>query len=96
MPCAGMQSERTAGTAAEGAFDASGRPYMKILVRGQAALVTAILVVAVTLIFLPAYRLFLAISLGIGIVIAGGIHFWHKLHPVSEEDTHNKRPLGLS
>lgn len=69
---------------------------MKIPVRGTAALFTAVAIVAATLIFLPAYRLFFAISLGIGLVIAGGIHFWHKLRPVNEEDVHNKRPLGLS
>ena len=69
---------------------------MKIPVRGSAALLTAIAIVAATLIFLPAYRLFFAISFGIGIVIAAGIHFWHKLRPVSEKDIHNKRPLGLS
>jgi disulfide bond formation protein DsbB len=69
---------------------------MTIPVRGTAALLTAIVIVIATLIFLPAYRLFFAISIGIGLVIAGGIHFWHKLHPVSEKDIHNKRPLGLS
>ena len=69
---------------------------MTIPVRGTAALLTAAVIVAATLIWLPAYRIFFAISLGIGIVIAGGIHLWHKLHPVSEKDIHNKRPLGLS
>jgi hypothetical protein len=69
---------------------------MKIPVRGTAALLTAIAIVIATLIWLPAYRLFFLISLGIGIVIAAGIHFWHKLRPVREEDIHNKRPLGLS
>jgi hypothetical protein len=69
---------------------------MTIPVRGTAALLTAIVIVIATLIFLPAYRLFFGISFGIGLVIAGGIHFWHKLRPVREEDVHNKRPLGLS
>jgi len=69
---------------------------VKIPIRGTAALATAAVIVAVTLIRLPAYRLFFVISVGIGIVIAGGIHLWHKLFPVREEDAENKRPLGLS
>ena len=69
---------------------------VKIPVRGTAALATAAVIVGITLIWLPAYRLFFAISVGFGIVIAGGIHLWHKLRPVREEDIENKRPLGLS
>lgn len=69
---------------------------MTLPVRGTAALVMAALIVAATLIWLPAYRLFFAISLGIGIVIAAGLYLWHRLHPVRDEDVENKRPLGLS
>lgn len=69
---------------------------MRIPVRGTAALLTAVLIVAITFIWLPAYRWFFLISVGIGIVIAGGIHLWHKLRPVREEDVEKKRPLGLS
>ena len=69
---------------------------MKIPIRGTAALLTAALCVAVTLIWLPAYRLFFAISVGVGLVVAGVLHLWHRLRPVREEDTHNKRPLGLN
>ena len=69
---------------------------MKIPVRGTAALATAALIVAITLIWLPAYRWFFLISVGIGLLIAGGLHLWHKIHPVREEDIENKRPLGLS
>jgi hypothetical protein len=68
---------------------------MKIPVRGTAALLTVVAIVVATLIWLPAYRLFFGVSLGIGVVIAAGIHFWHRLRPVREEDIHNKRPLGL-
>lgn len=68
---------------------------MKIPVRGTAALVTAALIVAITLIWLPAYRIFFAISVGIGIMVAGGLFLWHKFRPVREEDVNNKRPLGL-
>ena len=69
---------------------------VKIPIRGTAALLTALVIVAVTLIWLPAYRLFLAISLGIGLVVAGILHLWRRLRPVREEDVENKRPLGLS
>jgi hypothetical protein len=68
---------------------------MRIPIRGTAALITAALIVAITLIWLPAYRIFFAISIGIGIVVAGGLFLWHKLRPVREEDVNNKRPLGL-
>ncbi len=68
---------------------------MTIPVRGTAALITAAVIVAITLIWLPAYRIFLAVSLGIGILVALGLFLWHKFHPVREEDVHNKHPLGL-
>lgn len=68
---------------------------MKIPVRGTAALITAALIVAITLILLPAYRIFFAISVAIGILVAGGLFLWHKFRPVREEDVNNQRPLGL-
>jgi hypothetical protein len=68
---------------------------MKIRVRGTAAVITAALVIAITLIWLPAYRIFFAISVGIGVVVAGGLFLWHKFRPVREDDVHNKHPLGL-
>jgi hypothetical protein len=69
---------------------------VKIPVRGTAALVTAAVIVAATLIWLPAYRLFFAISVGLGLVVAGALYLWHKLRPVRDDDIENKRPLGLS
>jgi hypothetical protein len=70
------------------------RTFMRTF-RGTAGLLVAIGVVAVLLISFPAYRLFFAISVGIGIVVAGGLFLWHKLRPLKEEDIENKRPLGL-
>ena len=67
---------------------------MTVPVRGTAALLTAALVV-VTLVWLPAYRLFFAISVGIGLVVSGALYLWHRFRPVREEEVHNKRPLGL-
>ena len=63
--------------------------------RGSAGLMVAVLVVAVLLIALPAYRLFFLISVLIGLVIAGGLALWHRLHPIEEQDVETKRPLGL-
>ncbi len=63
--------------------------------RGSAGLVVAVAVVAILLIALPAYRWFFLISFLIGLVIAGGLALWHRLHPIKEEDVEPKRPLGL-
>lgn len=69
---------------------------MTIPIRGTAAVVVAAVIVGATAIWLPAYRWFLLISIGIGIVVAGGLVLWHRLRPVEEKDVENKRPLGLS
>ena len=69
---------------------------VKIPIRGTMALLAAAVIVAVTLIFLPSYRLFFAISLGIGIFVALILYLWHRFRPVKEKDVENKRPLGLS
>ncbi len=63
--------------------------------KGTAGLLVAVGVVAVLLVSFPAYRLFFAISVGIGIVVAGALFLWHRLRPLKEEDLENKRPLGL-
>jgi hypothetical protein len=63
--------------------------------KGSASLLIAVAVVAVLLIMLPAYRWFFLISLLIGVVIAGGLKLWHRLHPLKEPEVNNKRPLGL-
>ena len=63
--------------------------------KGKAGLIVAIAVVVGLLIGFPAYRWFFAISLGIGVVVAGVLFLWHKLHPVRAEDVEDKRPLKL-
>jgi len=63
--------------------------------KGSAGLIVAIAVVAILLIALPAYRLFFLVSVLIGLVIAGGLAWWHRSHPIEEEDVETKRPLGL-
>ena len=69
---------------------------MAIPIRGTAALVVAAAIVAATVIWMPAYRWFLLISIGIGAAVAGGLYLWHKLRPIRDDDVENKRPLGLS
>jgi len=69
---------------------------MTIPIKGAAAVVVAAAIVAGTAIWMPAYRWFLLISVGIGIGVAGALYLWHKLRPVKEDDVENKRPLGLS
>jgi hypothetical protein len=72
------------------------RSRFSLGLQGSAALFVAIAVVALLLIALPAYRLFFLISVLIGLVIAGGLTLWHRLHPITEEDVQQpKRPLGL-
>ena len=68
---------------------------MTIPIRGTAALLTAALIVAATLIWMPAYRWFFAISVAFGLLIAGALFLWHKFRPVRDHDVENKRPLGL-
>jgi uncharacterized membrane protein YqjE len=63
--------------------------------RGSAGLLVAVSVVLILLIWLPAYRWFFLISLGIGIVVALILYLWNKYRPLNEEDVSNKRPLGL-
>lgn len=64
-------------------------------IKGSAALIVTILMVVVLLVALPAYRLFFLISLLIGIVIAGGLTWRNRSHPIRDKDVENKRPLGL-
>ena len=63
--------------------------------KGSAGLIVAVAVVAILLIALPAYRFFFVISVLIGLVIAGALTLWYKLHPIKDQDVHPKRPLGL-
>jgi hypothetical protein len=63
--------------------------------QGSAGLIVAVVVVAILLIALPAYRLFFLISVLIGLIIAGGLTVWHRLHPIEEDGVEPKRPLGL-
>jgi len=70
-------------------------PEPKKFLQGKAGLLVTVLVVAILLIGLPAYRWFFVISVAIGLAIAAGLMLWHKLKPLKEDDVVKKRPLGL-
>jgi len=67
----------------------------RIPIRGSAALIVALALVVILLVSFPAYRWFFAISVGIGLGVAGALFLWHKFRPIREEDVDHKRPLGL-
>lgn len=62
--------------------------------RGVVGLIVIAIAVAVVVIMLPAARWFFLISVAVGLVVAGGLHLWHKFRPLKEEDV-DKRPLKL-
>ncbi len=66
-----------------------GRPA-----RGVVGLVVIAIAMAVIVIMLPAARWFFLISVAVGVLVAGGLHLWHKYRPLKEEDV-DKRPLKL-
>ena len=66
-----------------------------IRVKGTTGLVIAAGLMLVVLIAFPAYRVFFATSLGLGLIVAVFLRFRNKYRPVREKDVENKRPLGL-
>jgi predicted Kef-type K+ transport protein len=70
-------------------------PKMTINVKGTTGLIVAAAIIVAVLVAFPAYRLFLAISLGIGVVFAGLIYLRNKYRPITDKDIEKKRPLGL-
>lgn len=71
-------------------------PRMTIHVKGTTGLIIAAAIIVAVLIAFPAYRVFFAISVGIGVVVAGILHLRNKYRPINDKDIENKRPLGLS
>lgn len=70
-------------------------PRMTIHVKGTTGLIIAAVIVVAVAIAFPAYRVFLGISILIGVVVALILHLRNKYHPIRDEDVNNKRPLGL-
>jgi len=71
-------------------------PRMNIHVKGTTGVIIAAVIMAAVLIAFPAYRVFFAISVGIGVVVAGILYLRNKYRPITDKDIENKRPLGLS
>jgi hypothetical protein len=71
-------------------------PRMSINVKGTTGLIVAAVIIAAVLVSFPAYRVFFAISIGIGVVVAGILYLRNKYRPITDKDVENKRPLGLS
>lgn len=74
-------------------MDPTPQPARSFL-KSSLGLIALAAVVVVFLIWLPPSRVFLLISIPIGVVIAVGLHLWHKYKPVKDEDVDN-RPLKL-
>ena len=70
-------------------------PRFTVHVKGTTGLVIAGVIMIAVLVSFPAYRVFFAISLGIGIIVAGILYLRNKYRPIRDEDVDNKRPLGL-
>lgn len=71
-------------------------PRMSINVKGTTGLIVAAAIIAAVLVSFPAYRVFFAISVGIGVIVAGILYLRNKYRPITDEDIENKKPLGLS
>jgi hypothetical protein len=71
-------------------------PRVSINVKGTTGLIVAAVIIAAVLVSFPAYRVFFAISVGIGVIVAGILYLRNKYRPITNEDIENKRPLGLS
>ncbi len=70
-------------------------PRVSINVKGTTGLVVAAAIIVAVLVSFPAYRVFFAISVGIGVVVAGILYLRNKYRPITEKDVNSKRPLGL-
>jgi dolichol kinase len=68
---------------------------VQIRVRGTTGLLIAAAIIVAVLVAFPAYRVFFAISVGIGIIVAALLYLRNKYRPIRDEDVENKRPLGL-
>ncbi len=56
----------------------------------------AVAVVVGAMVFIPAARWFIVISLGVGIIVAAILYAWRTRRPITEKDIDDeKRPLKL-
>jgi lysylphosphatidylglycerol synthetase-like protein (DUF2156 family) len=80
-------------------FGAAMLPSVQIHIKGRTGLLIAAAIITTVLVAFPAYRVVfavsLAISVGIGIIVAALLYLRNKYRPIREEDVETKRPLGL-
>jgi len=70
-------------------------PRLSIHVKGTTGLLVAAAIIVAVLVAFPAYRVFFAISVGIGLLVAGILYLRNKYRPITDKDVENKHPLGL-
>jgi len=68
---------------------------MVIHMKGSTGLLVAAAIMLIVLIAFPAYRVFFAISVAIGVVVALLLYLRNKYRPIRDEEVDTKRPLGL-
>ena len=68
---------------------------VRIQMKGRTSLLIAAAIITAVLVGFPAYRVFFAISVGIGIIVAALLYLRNKYRPIRDEDVDTKRPLGL-
>jgi asparagine N-glycosylation enzyme membrane subunit Stt3 len=68
---------------------------MFIHMKGSTGLLVAAAIMLIVLIAFPAYRVFFAISVAIGVVVALILFLRNKYRPIRDEEVDTKRPLGL-
>jgi hypothetical protein len=68
---------------------------MVIHMKGSSGLLVAAAIMLIVLIAFPAYRVFFAISVAIGVVVALILYLRNKYRPIRDEEVDTKRPLGL-
>jgi lysylphosphatidylglycerol synthetase-like protein (DUF2156 family) len=80
-------------------FGAAMLPSVQIHIKGRTGLLIAAAIITTVLVAFPAYRVVfavsLAISVGIGIIVAALLYLRNKYRPIRDEDVETKRPLGL-
>jgi uncharacterized membrane protein len=62
----------------------------RLPLRGISGLVFTLGVVLIAVIYVPVLRWFLAIAIALGLLIALGLHFWHKHAPLPEPKDQKK------
>ena len=60
----------------------NAEPQKSSYFRGVTGLIAVVAVIAILVLWLPAYRWFLLISAGIGILVAGALYLWHIFKPL--------------